>query len=281
MRLLDNKMTSVGLPKLGMASPTQALYEKLARTPYGLLLVTGPTGSGKSTTLYATLGLLNTPDRHIITIEDPVEYRMGGIRQIQVNEKVGLHFATGLRSILRQDPDVIMVGEIRDKETVEIAIRAALSGHFVLSTLHTNDAASALSRMIDMGIDPFLIASSVVGVLSQRLVRAICPDCKEPYTLAEETAAALGLPAGEKRQFFRGRGCLLCQSTGFRGRRGLYEVMAMSEALRGLVAKGRTADEIRAAAEREGMVTLAKDGMEKARQGFTTIEEVVRVTRFS
>ncbi len=280
MRLLDTRMMEVGLPQLGMDPDVRALYEKLVRTPYGLLLVTGPTGSGKTTTLYATLSLLNTPERHIITIEDPVEYRLPGIRQIQVNEKVGLKFANGLRSILRQDPDVIMVGEIRDRETVEIAIQSALTGHFVLSTLHTNDAASALARLTDMGIEPFLVCSSVVGVVSQRLVRAICPDCRERATFSPEEAKSLGLPLDPSFQPFRGKGCLLCKSTGFRGRTALYEVMPMTDALRALVAGNRSADEIRAAAEREGMRTLSRDGIGKAQRGITTLEEVVRVTRF-
>ena len=281
MRLLDTRMMEVGLPQLGMDPDLRALYERLARNPYGLLLVTGPTGSGKTTTLYATLSLLNTPERHIITIEDPVEYRLPGIRQIQVNEKVGLKFASGLRSVLRQDPDVIMVGEIRDRETAEIAIQSALTGHFVLSTLHTNDAASTLARLTDMGIEPFLVCSSVVGVVSQRLVRAICPDCRESAALSPEEARALGLPPDPPFQAFRGKGCLLCKSTGFRGRTALYEVMPMTDALRALVAGNRSADDIRAAAEREGMRTLARDGIEKARRGITTLEEVVRVTKFA
>lgn len=281
LRLLDTRMMEVGLPQLGMEPALLALYERMARQPYGLLLVTGPTGSGKTTTLYATLSFLNTPDRHIVTIEDPVEYRLPGIRQIQTNDKVGLKFANGLRSILRQDPDVIMVGEIRDRETAEIAIQSALTGHFVLSTLHTNDAASTLGRLADMGIEPFLICSALVGVASQRLVRTICTDCREPYELPAEEAATLGLKPDEPRAFFRGKGCGVCKSTGYRGRTALYEVLPITPAVRGLVAKQRDADAIRAQALQEGMVTLAQDGIRKAQRGLTTLEEVVRVTRFA
>lgn len=253
LRLLDRSNAILELKQLGFLSSALAKYEKLIVRPHGIILVTGPTGSGKTTTLYASLNMINSEDKNIITIEDPIEYHLGGIRQMQVNPKVGLKFATGLRSILRQDPDVIMVGEIRDLETAEIAVQAALTGHLVFSTLHTNDAPGAVTRLLDMGVEPFLISSSVIGILAQRLVRTICEECK-------------------------GKGCKVCLSTGFKGRTGIFELMLADEEIRKLTAAKASSDELRKAAVKAGMKTLRQDGEEKVKQGLTTKEEVMRVT---
>ncbi|MBN1872504.1 MAG: type II secretion system ATPase GspE [Candidatus Omnitrophica bacterium] len=282
MRLLDVANTVLKLEELGFSKDMLQKFEKLIIRPHGILLVTGPTGSGKTTTLYASLSRINTVEKNIITIEDPVEYKLEGIRQIQVNPKVNLTFAGGLRSILRQDPDIIMVGEIRDLETVEIAVHAALTGHLVFSTLHTNDAAGAITRMIDMGSEPFLVASSVIGVLAQRLVRKICVECKEEYAPTQEALRDIGLDAkGQKTKikFFRGKGCSKCMSTGYKGRIGIYELMVMNEDLRTMTIGKASSEEIRKKAVSQGMAVLKDDGIRKIREGITTVEEVLRVTQ--
>jgi len=277
MRLLDKSSVLFGLKELGLDEKELKEFEKLIHRPNGIILVTGPTGSGKTTTLYAALSTINSVERNIITLEDPVEYELPMIRQTPVNPKAGITFANGLRSILRQDPDVIMVGEIRDKETADIAIQAALTGHLVLSTLHTNDAPSALTRLIDMGIEPFLISSSVIGILAQRLVRTICDKCKEKYNAPAEALKELGIEA--KFESYKGKGCNKCKETGLVGRIGIYELMPMNEEIRGMVDLKKSADEIKRKALDLGiMKTLRDDGLEKAKKGITTLEEVIRVT---
>ncbi len=279
MRILDQSNALISLNRLGMRSDVQAKWEELATKPYGMILVTGPTGSGKTTTLYATLSKINTLDKNIITVEDPVEYQLPRINQVQVNPKAGLTFATGLRSILRQDPDVIMVGEIRDRETAEIAVQAALTGHLVLSTLHTNDAPSAFTRLVDMGIEPFLVASSVIGVLAQRLARQICSKCKEAYRPPREAVRRLdeGLAEDEGLVLYRGSGCDHCRQTGYKGRTGVYELLVVTDRIRELVVRRAPATEIRDAARSEGFRTMRDDGVQKVLEGVTTIEEILRV----
>ncbi|MDA8215096.1 MAG: type II secretion system ATPase GspE [Nitrospiraceae bacterium] len=259
MRILDRGSTLINLEELGFTEGTFNEYERLIAMPYGMILVTGPTGSGKTTTLYASLSRINSSDRKIITIEDPIEYEIEGINQIQVKPKIGLTFANGLRHIVRQDPDIIMVGEIRDRETAEIAIHAALTGHLVFSTLHTNDAPGAVTRLLDMGIEGFLVASSLVGVLAQRLVRVICPGCKE-----------------EGKE---GEGCEKCRRTGYMGRTGVFELMVMNEEIRQLILDKASADIIRQKAISQGMLTLRECGWQKVREGITTVKEVLRVTK--
>jgi general secretion pathway protein E len=244
-----------------------------------MILITGPTGSGKTTTLYATLEKINSEKQKIITVEDPVEYQLEGITQIQANASIGLSFASGLRSIVRQDPDVLMVGEIRDHETAEIAIESALTGHLVFSTLHTNDAAGAVTRLQDMGVESYLISSSLLAIQAQRLVRRICTDCSETVALNEDEARVLEIAVNDCPQIKRGKGCESCGQTGYRGRVGLYELLLMSEAIRHLIASGADSNVIRAKAREEGMRTLREDALEKLRSGLTTPEEVVRVTR--
>ncbi len=279
MRILDQSNALISLNRLGMASDVQAQWEELSSKPYGMILVTGPTGSGKTTTLYATLSKINTLDKNIITVEDPVEYQLPRINQVQVNPKAGLTFATGLRSILRQDPDVIMVGEIRDRETAEIAVQAALTGHLVLSTLHTNDAPSAFTRLIDMGIEPFLITSSVIGVLAQRLSRTICPKCKESYRPPREAVRRLSEELAEEEDLvlYRGAGCDFCRQTGYKGRTGVYELLVVTDRIRERVVRRASANEIRDVARSEGFRTMRDDGIRKVLEGVTTIEEILRV----
>jgi type IV pilus assembly protein PilB len=279
IRLLDRASAYLALDDLGFGSEALARYRKLIRRAYGMILVTGPTGSGKTTTLYATLREINTPEKNIITIEDPVEYVLEGINQIRVNPKAGLTFALGLRSILRQDPDVIMVGEIRDRETADIAIRSANTGHLVLSTLHTNDAAGALTRLLDMGVEPFLVASSVIGVVAQRLVRTLCRHCRRPYEVPAGGEEHLLLGEGIKTPLtlYRAAGCPECAGTGYLGRTAILEVMPMTSALRRLVLARASGEEIAAQAVAEGMITLWEDGLAKVRRGLTTMAEVVRV----
>lgn len=279
LRLLDVSSALLTLSQLGFSKETLEKYQKLTLRPHGIILVTGPTGSGKTTTLYASLDKINTVEKNIITIEDPVEYRLSGIRQTPVNPKVNLTFANGLRSILRQDPNVIMVGEIRDLETAEIAIQAALTGHLVLSTLHTNDAPGAITRMIDMGVEPFLISSSVIGVLAQRLVRTLCKECKEEYTPAKEVLKDMGLEEKGSSKFFRGKGCPKCRNTGYKGRIGIFELMLPDENVRKLILTKASLGEIRRQVRASGMVTLKEDGIRKIREGLTTVEEVLRVTQ--
>ena len=294
MRLLDVTTALLGLKELGFSPKNLEKYDMLIRRPYGIILVAGPTGCGKTTTLYASLNTINTVEKNIITIEDPVEYRLKLIRQIQVNPKVKLTFANGLRSILRQDPDVIMVGEIRDRETAEIAIHAALTGHLVFSTLHTNDAPGALTRLIDMGVEPFLVASSIIGVIAQRLVRIICPDCKEPYQPSPEMLKELGLRATSNQRpkgvpsdsegkpitrFYRGKGCKKCMDTGYKGRAAIFELMVPNEEIHKLTVGKTSTEEIRKAAAKAGMRNMRQDGLGKVIQGVTAVEEVLRVTQ--
>ncbi|MDN5364243.1 MAG: type pilus assembly protein PilB [Eubacteriales bacterium] len=278
IRILDKSSFILQLPELGFSDDVRAQIERLIKKPNGMLLVTGPTGSGKTTTLYALLSRLNRPEENIITVEDPVEYRLDGINQVQVNPKIGLTFAEGLRAILRQDPNIIMVGEIRDRETADIAVRAALTGHLVLSTLHTNDAAGALARLVDMGVEPFLIASSVLAVTAQRLVRKICPNCKEPYRPGPDDPVRLllNLPPDENITLYRGRGCGQCNNTGYYGRVAIHELMLMNGEIRRLVNQRASRDEIKEAAIRSGMRTLFQDGVRRVMAGETTVEEVLK-----
>ncbi len=280
MRLLDKSNLQLDLTKLGFEP--KALQDLMAavESPYGMVLVTGPTGSGKSTTLYSALYYINTPDINIMTAEDPVEYNLYGINQVQMKDEIGLNFAAALRSFLRQDPDVIMVGEIRDYETAEIAVKAALTGHLVLSTLHTNDAPSTINRLLNMGIEPFLVASSVVLILAQRLVRRICKQCKEIDKVPPETLVQMGMPEKEALQAVchKGKGCETCNKTGYKGRLALYEVMPIGEEIRGLILQGATADEIKKTAVGLGMKTLRMSGLQKIKDGLTTIEEVANTT---
>ncbi|MBU0759947.1 MAG: Flp pilus assembly complex ATPase component TadA [Candidatus Omnitrophica bacterium] len=278
MRLLDTGGVLAGLEKMGFGKEALRKYEEVILSPYGIILSTGPTGSGKTTTLYSALMRINSVDRKIVTIEDPVEYRIGLIRQTQVNPRAGLTFANGLRSILRQDPDVIMVGEIRDLETAVIAIQAALTGHLVFSTLHTNDAASSITRLINMGVEPFLISASLAGVMAQRLIRLICEECKEAYEPSKSLAQRLGLRNKGKVQFFKGKGCGNCKGTGYKGRTGIFELMIMDDELREMVIQGSSALAIREKACEKGMKLLRQDGLEKVLAGLTTWEEVSRVT---
>jgi type IV pilus assembly protein PilB len=280
LRILDKSNVLLRLEDLGFSEASFGRFESAYTKPYGMILVTGPTGSGKSTTLYATLNILNQPDRNIITVEDPVEYRLSGVNQVQTNNKAGLTFASALRSILRSDPDVVLIGEIRDRETAQIAIEAALTGHLVLSTLHTNDAPSAVSRLIEMGIEPFLVSSAIDAVLAQRLARRLCPKCKEPYVPTREALAENRFPIGPDEELptlYRTVGCSWCSRTGYRGRLALHEVMLMSEELERLAVERRSSDEIRRVAVGQGMVELRGDGIAKVRAGITSIEEIQRV----
>jgi len=278
LRILDKSTMLLPLDGLGFLPASRQIYETLIRSAYGMILITGPTGSGKTTTLYATLNALSSPEKNIITIEDPVEYLLPGINQVRVNPKAGLDFASGLRAILRQDPDIIMVGEIRDRETADIAVRAATTGHLVFSTLHTNDAAGAVTRLLDMGVEPFLVNSSLIGVVAQRLARLICHNCRETYQPGPEDPAYTFIQDRQGLTFYRGRGCPQCNYTGYRGRTAIQEVLVMTEDIRALVAEKAPSHEIKKAAVAAGMVTLREDGLEKASQGLTTIEEVMRVT---
>ena len=281
LRLLDKSAHILMLSDLGMHDERIRLLDQLIKSPYGIILVTGPTGSGKTTTLYAALSTINRSEINIITIEDPIEYQMDGVGQIQVNPKIDLTFAAGLRSIVRQDPDVILIGEIRDHETAEIAIQSSLTGHLVFSTLHTNDAASAVTRLIDMGVEPFLVTSSVVAIIAQRLVRLLCPHCKEVYSPDEEELANLGLPlsALEINTFFRKKGCNRCMQTGFRGRTAIFEILVVDDKIKRLVLATSDATQLNDLAIRQGMITLQQDGIQKVLAGITTTEEVLRVTR--
>ncbi len=277
LRLLEKGGKLLRLEDLGLWEEDLIRLRRLAQKPYGIVLATGPTGAGKSTTLYAMILEIKSPKRNIITIEDPPEYQIEGVSQIQVNPKVGLTFAVGLRAILRQDPDVIMVGEIRDSETAEIAVQSALTGHLVLSTLHTNDAPSAITRLFDLGIEPFLIASALEGVIAQRLVRRICTHCKEPYKPTEEELSELGL-SGEYT-FYRGRGCEHCMGTGYRGRTGIYEVLEVDEEVKKHILKTQDAVELRNFAKSKGFKSMLEDGIRKVLAGITTSEEVLRAVK--
>jgi len=278
LRILDKSGMLLGLSDLGLSKDEQKIFQTLVSRPYGIILVTGPTGSGKSTTLYAVLSQLNSLTKNIITVEDPVEYKLEGINQSQVNTQAGITFARGLRAILRQDPDVIMVGEIRDAETAEIAIHAALTGHLVFSTLHTNDAPGSVARLVDMGIEPFLISSSLIGVLAQRLIRTICQDCKETYTPDPAVLKSLGLEKDKKTTytFARGKGCRYCLGRGYRGRSGVFEFMEISDNIRMLITKRVPSSAIKEAAMKEGMNTLRQSALQKVLEGVTTPEEYRR-----
>jgi type IV pilus assembly protein PilB len=277
IRILDKTSVLLRLEDLGFLDVPYQRFEEAFRKPYGTILAAGPTGSGKSTTLYATLNIINTPDRNIITVEDPVEYRLAGVNQMQVNNKAGLTFASALRSILRADPDIVLVGEIRDRETALIAIEAALTGHLVLSTLHTNDAPSAITRLIEMGIEPYLVASALDCVVAQRLARKLCDRCREAYEPTEKELERVGLSTEDVEQLFRAVGCAACGNTGFRGRVGLYEVMQVTEEIERLTVEQISSEEIRRRAVDRGMITLQRDGLEKVRKGITSLEEIFRV----
>lgn len=278
MRILDRGNMVLDLSFMGFPEKELKQLEALILKPYGKLLVTGPTGSGKTTTLYAALNKINTPDKKIITIEDPVEYQMRGINQIHVKSQIGLNFADGLRSIVRQDPDVIMVGEIRDPETANISIQAALTGHLVFSTVHTNDAAGAITRLLDMGVENFLISSALLGVLAQRLVRIICPHCKEEAPLTPTLKVEMGILEKETIKVYQGKGCKACSQTGFRGRCGIYELLVIDDSIRELILQKTTAQIICDQARKKGMRTLREDGWDKVVKGITTVEEILRVT---
>ena len=281
-RILDKSSVLLGLENLGLMQDTQDEVEKLIIQPNGMLLSTGPTGSGKTTTQYSILNKIATVEKNVITIEDPVEYQLPGISQVHVNRKAGLTFAMALKHFLRQDPDIIMVGEIRDLETSEIAIQAALTGHLVLSTLHTNDAPSTVTRMVDMGVEPFLISASVIGALAQRLARRICPECKEEYAPPRDILLSFGVEPdevspGDGNKFYRGVGCENCRHTGYRGRIGIFELMVVNDEIRELVVRRASAGDIKEAAMAAGMMTLLQDGFRKVRAGITDIEELTRV----
>ncbi len=278
MRLLNTSNALMGLEQLGMAPENLAQYRRSIRRPYGLILVTGPTGSGKTTTLYTSLNEIKSSDKNMITIEDPVEYRLPFLQQSQVHPGIGFDFARGLRSILRQDPDIIMVGEIRDRETAEIAIHASLTGHLVFSTLHTNDAAGAAVRLVNMGVEPFLLASSLIGVLAQRLVRKICPDCRQEQHVPKEVWKRIGLREGEVKAY-HGKGCPTCFRRGYKGRTALFEVLTVNESIRKLITASASSDEIRKEAQAYGMKTLSQSGVEKMKEGITTVDDVLRVTQ--
>ncbi|MEI6437981.1 MAG: ATPase, T2SS/T4P/T4SS family [Candidatus Omnitrophota bacterium] len=278
MRLLNTSSPLSGLDNLGFSPEDLLKYRKIIRRPYGIILVTGPTGSGKTTTLYTTLNEIHSPEKNTVTLEDPVEYRLEFMQQTQVNPVIGLDFARGLRSILRQDPDVIMVGEIRDKETAEIAIHAALTGHLVFATLHTNDAAGAAVRLINMGVEPFLLSSSLVGVLAQRLVRKICTECREPQVVGREVLERLGIME-EQMTLYHGKGCPKCMNRGYKGRLAIYETLTINDDIRNLINARASSEVISRKAQEGGMRTLSESGIEKMKAGITTVDDVLRVTR--
>ena len=281
MRILDKTSFFVGLEDVGFLPKEKKDFEKLINLPNGMILVTGPTGSGKTTTLYATLSHINQKDRKVIMIEDPVEYQLDGVNQVQVKSQIGLTFASGLRSMLRQAPDIIMVGEIRDLETAQIAVQSALTGHLIFSTLHTNDACGAITRLIDMGVKPYLASSTVQGVLAQRLVRTICPSCREAYKPSEEEAKILSLSPEEVNslKLYRGKGCPTCAYTGYKGRMGIFELFIMTDEARELVLNNSSSTELNKKAKESGMKGLKEDGLNKVKRGYTTVEEVMRVTQ--
>ncbi len=280
MRILDKSSLLLGLPDLGFLSDDQATFERLIALPDGILLVTGPTGSGKTTTLYAVLNYINKPDRKIMTIEDPVEYQLAGINQVHVREDVGMTFAMGLRSMLRQAPNIIMLGEIRDMETASIAINASLTGHLVFSTLHTNDAPSAVTRLMDIGIKPFLVASSIRGIMAQRLVRCICKNCKEEVAPTEDEMRILKIPPDQRDtvKLFRGKGCATCKKSGYKGRKGIFEMFVLTDEIRNMIYEKVSSHLLRQRARELGMRTLREDGLRKVLTGMTTLEEVVSIT---
>lgn len=281
LRILDKSSMVIGLETLGFPKKEMEAFEQVIEQPYGILLVTGPTGSGKTTTLYSALQKINREDINIMTVEDPVEYQFPRIRQVQVNPRTGLTFATALRSFLRQDPDVVLVGEIRDLETAEIAVQAALTGHLVMSTLHTNDAPTAFTRLIEMGVEPFLVSSSLLGVLAQRLVRRVCKKCREEYEPSPALVKSFGLESQIHKdiKLVRGKGCKICNSSGYKGRIGIFELLKVTPEIQELVLRKSSADDIRAMAQKQGMAVLRESAIEKMLAGVTTPEEVIRVTQ--
>jgi general secretion pathway protein E/type IV pilus assembly protein PilB len=279
LRLLDRSSVLLGLDKLGMSERDLDITKMILERPHGIILVTGPTGSGKTTSLYAALAQINDVKRKIITIEDPIEYQLHGINQIQVSRKAGLTFASGLRSILRHDPDVVLVGEIRDSETAEIAIQASLTGHLVFSTLHTNDAPTALTRLVDMGIEPYLVASSLEAVIAQRLVRVICPHCKEQLSTNEVIPLRHRFGDSLPGSLYKGQGCTHCQGTGYRGRLGIFEMMVVTDEIQSLILENASARDLRRATAKQGTMSLCEDGFRHLREGRTTVEEILRVTK--
>ena len=278
MRVLDKTSFMLSKANLGLSPYNLEIFNRLIEKPYGIILVTGPTGSGKTSTLYTILSEVNDINKNIITLEDPVEYNLKGINQVQLNSKAGLSFAAGLRSILRQDPDIVMVGEIRDPETAEIAIRAALTGHLVLSTLHTNDAPGVISRLTDMGIEPFLVSSSLIGIIAQRLVRKICPHCKKVHVPDDRDLSLLGIELGEDKKIYKGAGCRLCGNSGYKGRTAIFEIMEISKELRLLIDQKTPTENLRDQAVKEGMVTLRDSCKQMIMDGATTVEEMIRIT---
>jgi general secretion pathway protein E len=277
LRLLDKSRATLNLSELGFLPDSLTKYEKMLKVPYGVILASGPTGAGKTTTLYASLNSLDQSERNIITVEDPVEYRFSSINQIQVNPRAGITFASGLRSILRLDPDVILIGEIRDAETASIAIQSALTGHLVLSSIHANDAVGVVLRLLDLGVEPFLVSSALIGVVAQRMVRRICPNCARTVKASPEETLIYNQEIGEKRhEFVHGSGCKLCANSGYRGRTGIFEILCNSDDIKTLLSKGASANELRTQAIKEGMVTLLKDGMNKVKRNITTPAEVLR-----
>jgi type II secretory ATPase GspE/PulE/Tfp pilus assembly ATPase PilB-like protein len=278
IRILNRAGVNLGLKELGFEPETLDLFQKVLRQPHGLVLTTGPTGSGKTTTLYSALNTVNTLQRNIITLEDPVEYRLPVVNQGQVNPTAGLSFATGLRSILRQDPDIIMVGEIRDLETAQLAVQAALTGHLVFSSLHTNDAPSTATRLVDMGLEPYLVASTLVCAIGQRLVRLLCPRCREPYQATQEEKTAFGLDPSKEYTFYQPNGCKYCSKMGYLGRTGLFELMTLDENIRRLIVEKKPTSFIRQTAITQGMKTLRQVGLAKVLSGLTSVPEILRVT---
>ncbi|MGD0461787.1 MAG: GspE/PulE family protein [Tepidisphaeraceae bacterium] len=278
IRIIDNEKASVHLEKLGFGYDTLKGWRKLINHPNGIILVTGPTGSGKSTTLYASLQELNRGDVNICTVEDPIEYALNGVNQFQVNEKAGFTFATALRALLRQDPDILMVGEIRDTDTAKLATQAALTGHLVLSTLHTNDAPGAITRLYNIGIEPYLVGATVVGVMAQRLVRKLCQNCKEPYAPSVNEKRQIERVSGSVDTLFKARGCQQCRNLGYNGRIGIYELIVPDDALIECISQGATLNDLRDMAKKQGMISLRSDGIEKVKAGITTLEEIYRVT---
>jgi type IV pilus assembly protein PilB len=282
MRVLDKSTAAMKLGQLGFSENSLNIYQSLIDKPNGIVLITGPTGSGKTTTLYASLNKINSPDVNIITVEDPVEYRLRYIRQTQINVKAGITFASAMRAILRQDPDIVMIGEMRDRETAEIAVQAAMTGHLVFSTLHTNDAPGAVSRLIDMGVEPFLIASSVIGVVAQRLVRGNCKHCTENYVPDEKLLKTIGLQDQSNIKFSKGKGCEYCRNSGYKGRLGLYEILVIDDKVRDLIIKRETPYVIaKMAKETQNFKTLVVDGVDKVEKGLTSVEEVLTVATTS
>jgi general secretion pathway protein E len=277
LRLLDKTRATLALSDLGFLPKSLELYEKMLKVPYGVILISGPTGAGKTTTLYASLNSLDQTERNIITVEDPVEYRFSNINQIQVNPRAGITFASGLRSILRLDPDVILIGEIRDAETANIAIQSALTGHLVLSSIHANDAVGVVLRLIDLGVEPFLVSSAIIGVVAQRMVRRLCTHCAQPIEAPAEEALIYQQETGEERkEFLHGAGCKVCANSGYRGRTGIFEILCSNDHIKTLLVKNATAGEIREQAIKEGMITLLRDGMLKVKKNITTPSEVIR-----